>query len=153
MRSRPFRAVFVSAVLALLVAAPVAASEEDAVLIANEQSFWAAWKAHDAAPFQQHLAEGTMATTGAGREVGKARTLAMLTSDTCQVAGYTLGEMTVHHFGDSTALITYEATQDAVCAGQKLPEKVLATSVWVKMDGRWQAASYQETVPQAAVAP
>ena len=152
MRSRLFAVLVVSLSAALGLVAPLAAADDDAALIAMERAFWEGWKTHDSAPFQEHLAEGTINTTAAGRDVGKAASVAMIASDRCKVNGYSLGEIAVHRFGEHTAILTYDATQDAVCNGAKLAEKVLVTSVWVKTDGKWQAASYQES-PAPAPSP
>jgi uncharacterized protein (TIGR02246 family) len=152
MRYRVALAVLVlCAVSAVGAVAPAfAGSEDDAALIALEKSLWAAWMAHDGAPFEQHLADGVTHTNSGGRSSGKAAVVAMMASDVCKVSGYELGDVTVHHFGDHTALLTYEASQDAVCEGEAIPARVLSTSVWVKVDGSWRNASYQETVVATA---
>jgi len=139
--------------LALVAPAPAAASEGDATLVAMERALWEAWKAHDRAPFEQHLAEGSVNTTAAGRTSGKAEQIAMLSSADCEVASFTLGDIAVQRFGDHTAVLTYDATQDAVCEGHRLAERVMVTSVWVEMAGKWQAVSYQETVAAPPPAP
>ena len=43
------------------------------------------------------------------------------------------------------AILTYMATQDTTCEGQKLPAKVFATSIYLRQGGKWRSTSYQET--------
>ena len=153
MRCRCAGAVVAVALLCLLASPLAAAESEDDALIAMERALWEGWKAHDGAPFEQHLAEGAVNTLPTGRVSGKAGQLDMITKTPCDVAGFSLGDVAVQRFGDHTAVLTYDASQDATCDGQRLPEKVMVTSVWVKLDGKWQAASYQETVPATAPTP
>jgi hypothetical protein len=44
-------------------------------------------------------------------------------------------DIRVTRVSDSTAVLTYTATQDATCQGTKMPAKVSASSVWVKQGG------------------
>jgi hypothetical protein len=47
---------------------------------------------------------------------------------------------------DSDAVVmTYTATQDATCNGKKQPDKVIATSIWQKKNGKWMSPFHQET--------
>jgi hypothetical protein len=63
----------------------------------------------------------------------------------CKVANYTVGEITVSRVSDLTAVLTYTATQDATCRGQKLPAKVVVSAVWVKQGTQWLSALYHES--------
>jgi hypothetical protein len=47
--------------------------------------------------------------------------------------------------GADVLVLTYTATQDATCAGQKLPPKVKSTSIYVRQKGKWLNTHYQET--------
>jgi enamine deaminase RidA (YjgF/YER057c/UK114 family) len=42
-------------------------------------------------------------------------------------------------------LMTYTATQDGVCSGQKIPRQVRSTVNYVRLGGRWLEAMYMET--------
>jgi hypothetical protein len=47
---------------------------------------------------------------------------------------------------DSNAiLLTYTATQDAVCGGKKAPARVRATVSYVRRGDRWLEAMYMQT--------
>jgi hypothetical protein len=47
-----------------------------------------------------------------------------------------------------TALMTYKATQDAVCNGKKSPPVQWASSLYVKRGGKWVNAFYQTSTAQ-----
>ena len=141
----------VALMCALISGWPLGASDDAATVLPKiEASLWEGWKAHDAAPFDKYLAEGTLNTGGSGLTVGKAKAIADIKSADCAVASFTLGEMTVHRFGDATAILTYQASQDATCRGEKVPAKVNVTSVWVKQGDNWLEASYHESPAAAA---
>jgi uncharacterized protein (TIGR02246 family) len=130
-----------------LVITPGIRAQDDAakVLPEMEKALWAAWAKADLATFQQHLAENTVNIGSGGVDIGKAKVLEGMTAGACKVANYTLGEMTVSRVSDSTAVLTYTATQDATCRGQKLPAKVVVSAVWVKQGTQWRSALYHES--------
>jgi hypothetical protein len=66
-------------------------------------------------------------------------------SGECKVTGYSIGDVRVTRPTDKVAILTYSATQDAVCSDYRPPAKVHATSVYVKKDGEWKNAVYAET--------
>lgn len=128
------------------LAIPVHAQDDAAkVLPGLEKALWEAWKSHDVKPFEQHLAENAVNVTGSGIEIGKAKNVEMIKTSDCKVAGYTLGDITVTKVSDSTAVLTYSASQDATCGGNKLPAKVQVSTVWVKQGGKWLNALYHES--------
>jgi hypothetical protein len=139
-------AAAVSLLWTLAAPAPVRASDDAMQLLPQlERSLWEGWKNHDAAPFEKNLAEGAISTNVGGLSIGKAANVAAIRSTDCVVAGFSVGEIAVHRFGDSTAILTYSASQDATCKGQKVPADVLVTSVWVMDGGRWLSAAYHES--------
>jgi hypothetical protein len=77
----------------------------------------------------------------------RARFLRNLPAD-CKVDGFALGDHKVTMATPDTVIMTYTATQDAVCSGTKLAERIRASVVYVKRNGRWLEAMYMET-PQA----
>ena len=44
----------------------------------------------------------------------------------------------------NVALLTYTATQDGMCEGKAIPDKVRAMVNYVKRGGKWLEASYME---------
>ncbi|MCA1589590.1 MAG: hypothetical protein LC734_04215 [Acidobacteria bacterium] len=43
------------------------------------------------------------------------------------------------------ALATYNATQEGTCAGQPMPAKVFASTIFVKRKGKWLGFFHQES--------
>lgn len=58
---------------------------------------------------------------------------------------YTAGKMSVRLLGRDVALVTYPLTMKGTFKGQDVPRASFASAVWVKTDGRWREAFYQET--------
>ena len=139
--------VFVLILASALVLTPGIRAQDDAakVLPQMEKALWAAWAKADVATFQKHLAEHTVNIGAGGVDIGKAKVLEGMTASACKVANYSVGDITVSRVSDSTAVLTYTATQDATCRGRKLPAKVVVSSVWVKQGTQWMAALYHES--------
>lgn len=132
-------------VVLLAIGPALAAEDADAKLIAMEKGLWEAWKNADVKPFEMNLANEGISIGGGRLTAGKAAMIADIAKPSCQVTSYSLSDVTVHHVSKSAAVLTYAATQDAVCDGHKAAPKVLASSVWVLQDGKWMAAAYHES--------
>ncbi len=142
------RAVGTAVLVALALALPAAvgAAGHDAKLIEMEKAAWEGWKNADVKPFQEMMADGVVVILGDGTTMDKAQTLESIGGGGCKVAGFELSDFSSRAAGDKTTILTYRAWQDAVCEGQKVPENLVVSSVWVEKDGRWWNAHYQETV-------
>jgi hypothetical protein len=128
-------------------AAPHAASQKVDDMMDSfkimEKGMWEAWKKRDAKPFEQHLSSDAVLIDGTGI-VDKAAALKGLVD--CDVKNYTLGDFKLTKVDSDAALLTYKATGvDATCSGQKVPETVLASSLFKKSGGTWQMLFHQET--------
>jgi uncharacterized protein (TIGR02246 family) len=121
------------------------AGDGDANLVEIEKSLWAGWAAADSKPFEKHLAKEGVNMVPAGFTFGKDALVKDMGSSDCKVASYSLGEVKVIRPADKVAILTYSATQDAVCGDYRPPAKIHATSVYVKKDGEWKNAVYAET--------
>ena len=62
-----------------------------------------------------------------------------------KVTEYTKGKFNVRLLSKEVALITYPLQLKGTFKGKKLFSKNYASSVWVKHDGQWLEAFYQET--------
>jgi hypothetical protein len=148
------RLVSSAVVVALLALAtgPTVGAQEDlqGKLLTIEKSLWEGWKNKDGKPFEKHLAEDVVNITVQGISSGKAQIVKDITTSDCDVKGFTLAEPKLHHLGKEAAMITYKASQDAVCGGQKIPAEVYVSAVYVNQGGEWKSRSYQETAAPAA---
>jgi uncharacterized protein (TIGR02246 family) len=61
---------------------------------------------------------------------------------------YETGPMTVRPLADGVALVTYSLTQKGTFRGKAVPPKAYSSAVWVKRDGQWREAYYQETAQE-----
>jgi ketosteroid isomerase-like protein len=61
---------------------------------------------------------------------------------------YSPGKLTVTVLGRDAALVRYALAMAGTYKGRPVPARNIASAVWVRRDGRWQEAFYQET-PQA----
>jgi len=133
------------AMLALLSGSAMAGDDGDAKLVEIEKELWAGWAAADTKPFEKHLVKEVTNMISMGFTYGKEQMLKNIGSSDCKVAGYSVGDVRVSRPADKVAILTYSATQDAICGGQKAPSSIHVTSVFVKKDGEWKNAAYAET--------
>jgi len=124
---------------------PQALSASDEMSIRQlESRSWVAWKTHDAAFFEQFLAEDHVEIHGYGI-TNKAAVVAGVRSESCVVRTYSLGPFTVAGTSADSVLVTYRAEQDTLCGGARVPSPVWATSLYVQRAGRWVNVMYQHT--------
>jgi uncharacterized protein (TIGR02246 family) len=62
-----------------------------------------------------------------------------------KIAAYNVDGLKVKILTGDVALVSYQATIKATYRGKEVPSPVRVSEVWVKRDGRWVQASYQET--------
>src|SRR5882757_3025962 len=127
-------------------AIPMRNDVAQAKIITIENAGWNAWKNKDSRWYRDNTTKDVLWINADGI-TDKVRFLKDLPTD-CDVAGFSLAN---YRFGVSTAdtiIMTYTATQDAVCGGKTLPKKVRASVVYVRRGGKWLEALYMET-PEA----
>jgi uncharacterized protein (TIGR02246 family) len=62
-----------------------------------------------------------------------------------KITEYVQGKLTVKLLSKDVALVTYPLTLKGTFKGKPLAEKLQATAVFVRREGKWLEASYQET--------
>lgn len=132
--------------LAMSGAPALADEHEDGKLIESEKAAWEAWKNGDGDFFEATVADDGMMILADGGMRSKAEAIAEITGGGCEVAGYSLSDFQVHSLGAEAKILTYEAEQDAVCGGMKIPESLRVSSTYALRDGKWMSVHYQETV-------
>lgn len=135
--------------LALLLSAiSLQAQSKDAVekaLQSKEQAGWQAWKDKDSKFFDGILPESSVNIVGGGIDSGKSNIIKGMASANCQVASFSLSDFAYMWLDKDTVLMTYKANQDGTCGGNKIPSKVIASSIWQKQGGKWVSPFHQET--------
>ena len=114
-------------------------------LVTIEKSLWEAWKNKEGAPFLQHLHPDFVSVTESGSTAGRQAGVASVTSSTCDISSYSLSDWRLFALGNEAAMLLYSASQNVTCEGEKLPSRVRCSSVYIRRDGHWIVASYQET--------
>ena len=132
--------------VAFFAVSPLAGAEEDllATLMERENALWKGWAEADVTPFEAHMHDGAIGLNPGGMSVGKAESIADITSGECTVRSWELGEATLHMLKEDVAIVTYTADQDATCGEHEIGGKANVASLWVRMDGDWKAAGYFE---------
>jgi hypothetical protein len=113
-------------------------------IIATERKLWEAWKNRDIKPFKANLAADSIMIMDSG-VANKTAAIKDLETVQCEVKSYELSDLKVTFLNNSAALLTYKSAQDATCGGQAVPPVVWASSAYVMRNGKWLAASHQET--------
>ena len=65
--------------------------------------------------------------------------------DRLKFSEYKIEGLTVKALAKDVALASYQATITGTYKGKEVPSPVQVVEVWVKRDGKWLQASYQET--------
>jgi hypothetical protein len=108
-----------------------------------EKGFWNAWKNKDAKPFEQHMAPNSLIIDNTGI-TDKESAVKSITG--CEVKNFNLSDFKLTKIDNDNALLTYKAQNiDAVCAGQKAPANVFASTVFSKSGGKWWMLFHQES--------
>ncbi len=119
-------------------------AQSQRLIISTEKKLWEAWKNKDVKPFKANLSADSIMISDMG-VANKAAAIKDLEAMACEVKSYELSEMKVTFLNSSAALLTYKSTQDATCGGQAVPPAVWSSSAYVLRNGKWLAASHQET--------
>ena len=130
-------------VLISFAAASAQATMEN-TLMTMEKSAWDAFGKGDGKFFETFLTDDAILGSDYGFST-KAESVKDIGTKPCELKSYAFSNFKVTMLDKNTALVTYEATQDATCMGQKSPAKVYATSLYVKRKGKWQGAYHSET--------
>ena len=109
-----------------------------------EKQSWEAWKNRDGKFFQGFLSDDHV-EVGFGGPTDKKNVVSFVGSPVCTVKSYTVDNFNLTEFGPDTALLTYHAAQDTTCNGKPVPSPVWVSSLFVKRDGHWLNAMYQQT--------
>jgi ketosteroid isomerase-like protein len=114
-------------------------------LVTLEKSAYAAWKSKDAKFWDTFLSDKFVGWGTSGK-LDKVSAKKKYTGADCEIKSYALSEERVSPRGKLAALITYKATVDGTCGGQKIPANSWAAGVYVRDGGQWKAAFHAQAV-------
>ena len=123
---------------------PVALDAVGQALVALERESWTAWKARDGAFFDRFLTAEHL-DVGAGGPSDKKTVVAGVASHACKVDSYEITDFHVVRISADTAALVYRAQQTTTCGSVLVPSPAWATSVYVRHNGAWHNALYQQT--------
>jgi hypothetical protein len=109
-----------------------------------ERASWDAWRNRDGKFFETFLSDDHVEVGVAG-PARKTTVVAGVANPKCIVKSFALDTFALTLFDASTAVLTYHAQQDTTCGGVAVPSPVWVSSLYLKRDGRWQNALYQQT--------
>jgi len=115
-----------------------------AVLEANVQSEWEAFKKKDKQAYSNLLADDFAAVEDDNEGMRK-KSAAVAEIDHSVVNNYHLFALTVIPLDANASLVTYEITLEFPLKAQVRFKRVLVSEVWLKRNGQWKERYYQET--------
>jgi len=122
-------------------------AESDQVLLEkNEIALWTAWKNHDVKAYMEYLTPTSVAIESYGSvSRGKDLILHSVQSDYCKIRNFSLRDFHYEWVTKDVVVQTYHAETSSTCGAHVLPQKVIASTVWTKLNGRWQTPFHQES--------
>ena len=136
--------------IGLLAVAPAAFAQAanateralESKIIALDKLGWQAWKNNDPSWFEKNTTEGFISISSDGTST-KAEVVKATATD-CKVASYSLANFKFFMLDKNAVLLTYTATQDAVCGGKKAPTNLQVAVNYVNRGGKWLEAMYMQ---------
>jgi hypothetical protein len=118
-------------------------SSDDSVLVARERSQWEALKQQDTTAFARAMGGGLVDVDVSGiKRTTPASTARYVTG--CHTVSYALTEWSVAHY-TATMVVSYRATIDQTCWGQKAPSPLLVVTVYERRAAGWEPVAHSET--------
>ena len=125
-------------------AAKAAAPTADS-LLAMDNKAWDAWKNKDGAFFNSFLDDKFVSYENGKRE-GKADAVKGISENKCDIKSHSLSEPKLTPAGADVAVLTYKATVDGTCEGEKIPSPLMVVSVFTRSGDSWKGAYHNEVV-------
>lgn len=113
-------------------------------LLELEDRMWRANREGDGAVYQEMLREDALAVSRYG-VMGKDQLVPMVHANRNPYLKTELSDRKVIELDENCALVTYRADVTALVDGNEVELPSYATSVYVRTDGEWRAAFFQQT--------
>jgi hypothetical protein len=111
-------------------------------IIELDKQGWEAWKNNDPKWYIENTTESFQSISSDG--ISNKTDVVKGTPTGCQVASYSLTDFNFTMLDENAVLLTYTATQDAVCGGEKAPSSLTVAVNYVKREGKWLEAMYMQ---------
>ena len=111
-------------------------------IIALDTQGWQAYKTNDPNWFEKNTTEGFISISSDGT-LNKAEVLKSIAND-CKVASFALANFKFVMLDKNAVLLSYTATQDAICGGKKAPTNLQVAVNYVNRGGKWLEAMYMQ---------
>ena len=121
----------------------VPAGPTKVALVTLEKSAYEAWKSKDAKFWDIFLSDRFVGWGSFGK-LDKASATKEYTGADCEIQSYALSDEQMSPLGEGAALITYKATVNGTCGGQKNPADSWAATIYVRDGDKWKAAFHAE---------
>jgi hypothetical protein len=115
----------------------------DSVLLARERSQWQALQRQDTTAFGEMMGGGVVDVDLSGARRTSPSSVARFVTG-CKTASFELTDFRVAHFS-VTSVVTYKATVDQTCLGQKAPSPLYVMTVYEQREGSWLPVAHSET--------
>jgi hypothetical protein len=112
-------------------------------IISLDKSGWEAWMNNDPGWFQANTTEEFLSINSDG--VSNKEQIVKSTLADCSVNSVSLDNFRFVLLDSNAVLLTYVATQDGACGGQRLSPKIRVSVNYVRRHGKWSEALYMET--------
>lgn len=121
----------------------VAAAPTRGLLVGLETKTIEAWKSGDLAFWETHLDPSYVSFMG-GRRLEKAGEIKMISDGRCEIGNHTFADEKMVPIGNDAIVLTVKATGERTCGGQKLPNPVITSTLYVRSGETWKAAYHNE---------
>ncbi|MEO8385724.1 MAG: nuclear transport factor 2 family protein [Betaproteobacteria bacterium] len=136
--------------IALIASAPAAIAQTktssdkalESRIIALDKQGWEAWKNNDPNWFKTNTTDSFVSISSDGINT-KTEVVKSISTD-CKVASFSLANFKFYRLDTNAVLLTYTATQDAICGGKKAPATLQVAVNYVSRGGKWLEAMYMQ---------
>ena len=116
-------------------------STVEAQIIAFEKQAWEEWRNKNRKFVQNYVADDAFFVYPEG-VINKTQIVEAVGN--CEFKSYSLDDFKFLRLDKNSALVSYTAKQDIVCADKPAPKAVRSSSVYVKRGGKWLSVFYTE---------
>ena len=147
------RVAFLFAMVWIVMPAYAQGSDATGTILAQENAFWKAYVAGDAASLSNLLLPNFMNVEEQRMNRSQVLTFVRRFHERCTLAPVEILTPKVTFLSSDIATLVYHATESPTCGERTLSGDTNITTVWVRRDGRWQMHLHTElpTTPRLAV--